>query len=83
MARFSHIDNDKAYRSYKNIEGHRSATALWLLQIEILEAANNVLVSRSFSRKYPNDPSGPVILDRALAALYALTTAKRAIRAWG
>lgn len=83
MARFSHIDTEKAYRSYKGIEGHRSATALWLLQVEILEAANRVLVSRSFIRKYPDDKSGPIILNRALSALYALTTAKRTIRAHG
>lgn len=83
MSRFSHIDTDKAYRSYKNIEGHRSATALWLLQIQILEAANRVLIGRSFIRKYPNDKSGPELLNRDLSALYALTTAKRAIRARG
>lgn len=83
MARFSHIDTEKAYRSYKNISGHRSATALMILQQQVLEAANRVLVGRSLMRKYPDLPFQNEALRRDLSALYALVDAKRAIRAHG
>ena len=84
MARFNHIDTEKAYRSYKNIKGHRSATALSVLQFEILKTVDNIKTSRKLMVKYPDSPAGDrEMLMRQLYTLYSLLNVKRAIRARG
>lgn len=74
------ISTDKAFRSYKHVYGHPQAKALFVLQKQILQAADRVLVSRKFISKYPDEASGRISLNCNLSALHALISAKRAIR---
>lgn len=77
----NNIDGDRAYRSYKNIDGHPQAKALVKLQQEILRVADNIITAKKLLKKYPFQEAGDrLYLLRNQSALYALLNVKKAIR---
>lgn len=75
------ISTDKAFRSYKNINGHPQAKALAKVQQEILRVADNIITANKLLKKYPFQEAGDrLYLLRNQSALYALLNVKKAIR---
>ena len=80
--KLNHISGDKAYRSYKHVSGHSQAKALWVVQKQILQAADRVKTSRILMAKYPDSDMDRNMWLRHLNTLYTLLSVKRELR-WG
>jgi len=79
--KLNYIDGQRAYRSYKNINGHPQAKALAKVQQEILRVADNIITANKLIKKYPFQEAGDrLYLLRNQSALYALLNVKKAIR---
>jgi hypothetical protein len=78
--KLNHIDGQRAYRSYKHIEGHRQLKALWVLQKQILQTADRIKTSRILLAKYPGNASDREMWLRHVGTLRVLLSIKRELR---